>query len=155
VDSETSVRRRTGLKLAVALVSIVVVSAAVGWFIIRDLIDFCGCGEHVFIDFSSMQEAGGNWSMSVTSAPSGFALANVTMTIYDSGGTVKMPMSSIQLSRLTAANWSVYGVVYQKKGTEDQVVPGAIVLVNESRYPAGYFYEISDTSGILANGIFG
>jgi len=93
--------------------------------------------------------------MSVTSAPSGFALANVTMTIYDSGGTVKMPMSSVQLSRLTAANWSVYGVVYQKKGTEDQVVPGAIILVNESRYPAGYFYEISDTSSILANGIFG
>jgi len=93
--------------------------------------------------------------MSVTSAPSGLALAAVTMTIMDSGGTVKMPMSSVQLSSLTAANWSVYGVVYQKLGTEDQVVPGAIILVNESRYPAGYCYEISDTLGILANGFFG
>jgi len=141
--------------LAVVIVSIVVVSVAVGSYIVLDITEFCGCGGTPrAIYFSSMQADEGNWSMTVTSTPSSLALADVTITIYDSGGSIKMPMTSVELSKLTAANWTKYEVIYQKNGTGNEVVPGAIILVNQSSYPAGYRYEISDHLGILANGIF-
>lgn len=95
-----------------------------------------------------------NWTMTVVSAPSGLALTTALMTIKNDTGAIKAPMDSVQLSNLTAANWSTYNVLYRKIGSESEVLTGASINVSRAIYPRGYGYEISDGWAVLASGTF-
>lgn len=101
----------------------------------------------------SVQKTGNNWSMQVTSAPSGLALSEVTMTIRDPNGATMYPMSAVPLSELTEDNWDTYKAYYQKtKASEDTVNAGATILLDFTTYSAGCHYDLIGGSSVLASG---
>lgn len=101
----------------------------------------------------SVKKTGDNWSMQVTTTPSGLALNQVTLTIQDANGATMYPMSSVPLSELTKDNWDTYKAYYQKtKPSEDAVNAGATILLDVTTYSAGCHYDLIGGSSILASG---
>jgi len=137
----------------ILMVAITVVLAAVLYVMVSGLLS--GPGSTARAIGVSKTTTGGNWTLLVTSSPTGLALTTVTLTIKDNNGVVKSPMSAIAMSTLTAANWNTYKVLYQKVNAADtDMTVGASILVYITTYPTNYRYEISDSTSILASGTF-
>ena len=98
-------------------------------------------------------ETGKNWTLLVSSAPSGLDLGSVFLTMKDRDGLVKQPMNSVPLSELTEQHWQTYKVYYQKAQNDDTTVTvGSSLLIYKEAYPSGYQYVLSNEMAILGNG---
>lgn len=137
----------------ILMVAITVVLAAVLYVTVSGLIDRRQPKNDMIV--FSVRRAGNNWSMLVTSAPTGLLLSSVTLTIRDANGVIRDPMASVPLSELTKDHWNTYKAYYQKlKSADIEVTTGASILVDAATYSAGSTYDVIGSSSILASGAF-
>ena len=110
-----------------------------------------GTGNPRFMGISVGRSADGtNWTLLITSVPSGLAPTAVRLTIITSGGSTALASTSF-----ASLNYAVDRAAY------DQAQPGGTVavadqlLISTVAYPTGYGYQISESTGILAEGMLG
>jgi len=97
----------------------------------------------------------GNWTLTSTCYDKDFHLSEITMTMRNSNGSIVNPMRQVMLTNLTEENWAIYHVMYLKVGDEDYVRQGARIVIDATRYPSGYRYELVDQYTIISNGVLG
>ena len=76
-----------------------------------------------------------SWILTVASVTTTFSLSMVKATIADANRIPLSPLSGVRLTDLTDANWATYHVLYQKRGQETDVAPGARIIIDKQAYP--------------------
>jgi hypothetical protein len=122
-------------------------------FTVSDGWETLGTGDLIgpYLEFQ-ITITGRNFTMTVTAASPGLALSSVEMTIEDTMNNVKL--NSAALSDLTTANWGTNKAIYQKIGTETDVVVGASISVDKASYYFCYKYFFVSGMDALAQGTF-
>jgi len=90
---------------------------------------------------------GTNWTLLITSVPSGLAPTVARLTILTSGGSTALASTSF-----ASLNYAVDRAVYSPSQSGGTVVAGDRLLISTVVYPTGYGYQISESTGILAAG---
>src|SRR3989440_4845895 len=89
---------------------------------------------------------GTNWTLLITSTPSGLTTAAVKLQITTSGGLTSLNPTAF--SALTSGAWNTNKAQFVGTGGTTIVV-GDRVLISTTTYPSGYAVQIADSQGIL------
>src|SRR3989449_3944814 len=89
---------------------------------------------------------GTNWTLLITTTPSGLTTSAVKLTITTSGGLTSL--SPTAFASLTSASWNANKAQFVGTGGTTIVV-GDRVLISTTTYPSGYAVQIADSQGIL------
>src|SRR5438094_1189594 len=90
---------------------------------------------------------GTNWTLLITTTPTGLTTSAVKLTITTGGGANTV-VNNIAFASLTAGNWNTNKAQFIGSGGTTIIV-GDRVLVSTTSYPAGYQVLIADSQGIL------
>lgn len=131
----------------VIMVAIILLLAAVLYVLVANLVQRPGPGLQL-MGFT-IDEDGGNWSVTIMSVPSG-KLPNATFVlIRDANSNIVLPRTPF--SDLTGANWSFYGIAYEDVSPSiDEIVAADRLHINRATYPPMSALEVSDDKRILA-----
>jgi hypothetical protein len=142
-------------KTILIVVTVVVVLAVIAALLFLTYPFLDGVDGYLGITFSVGTD-GSNWTLTVAGLIGETRLmpSEVCMTILDDGGSVKMPVSSIQLANLTLANWTTYRVAFLKVNPSSYLNAGDKISVDQASYPSGYHYQIQVASTNIASGTF-
>ena len=89
---------------------------------------------------------GTNWSLLITSTPTGLTTSAVKLTITTSGGSTAL--SPTAFASLTSGSWNMNRAQFVGNGGTTIVV-GDRLLISTTTYPTGYGVQIADSQGIL------
>ena len=153
--SRSSRRAETIVNVVAVVVAVVVIlyTFVALWYWNRAIIFTCDENYCAAIEIA-LGTSGNNWTMTVSHVQGNMRPSDIYMTIFDSNGTVKMPMSSVPIPTLTLANWTTYKVAFQKMHAGIDVGVGDKIFVDRESYPLGYHYRLHDSTRILATGEF-
>ncbi len=90
---------------------------------------------------------GTNWTLLITTTPTGLTLSAIKLTITTGGGANTV-VNNIAFSSLTSTNWNTNKAQFVGNGGSTVIV-GDRVLVSTTSYPAGYQVLIADSQGVL------
>lgn len=90
---------------------------------------------------------GTNWTLLITSVPTGLGPSSVKLAILTSGGSIAL--ASTAFASLNYATDRAAFVQAQSGGT---VTVGDRLLISTLSYPPGYGFQIADSTGVLAAG---
>ena len=130
----------------VIMVAVTVLLAAVLYVLVANLVQRPGPGPQLMR--LTINEDGGNWSVTIVSVPSG-KLPNATfVVIRDANSNIVLPRTPF--SDLTETNWSLYGIAYEDAfPSVDEVVAADRLHINRATYPPLSALEVSDDKRIL------
>ena len=131
----------------ILMVAITVVLAAVLYVMVSGLLTPTGTGPKVMGVTLSRSTDGSNWTLLITSTPSGLTTLGTKLTIISGGGT-----NVLNGKAFNALVYSSDRAAFVGTGGSTVVV-GDRLLISTVTYPTGNSYQISDASNILANGI--
>ena len=150
-DIRKSKSHRTRLIIAItSIITISIIVFGVWWTYINQGLTSSNPSERG-LEFDIQNESG-NWLLLVSYTPPNLVLSETTITIFNNYGYVVGAMNKVSLSELTSANWDLYKVLYQKVGTETNVVIGASILVDANTYQTGYKCQIATPTTIMYSG---
>src|SRR5438128_3083867 len=130
----------------ILMVAITVVLAAVLYVMVSGLLTPTGQGPRVMGVNIGRSGDGTNWTLLLTSTPTGLTTSAVKLTITTSGGLTSL--SPTAFSALTSGNWNTNKAQFVGTGGTTIVV-GDRVLISTTTYPSGYGVQIADSQGIL------
>ena len=131
----------------ILMVAITVVLAAVLYVMVSGLLTPTGQGPRVMGVNISPSGDGTNWTLLITTTPTGLTTSAVKLTITTGGGANTV-VNNIAFASLTAGNWNTNKAQFIGSGGTTIIV-GDRVLVSTTSYPAGYQVLIADSQGIL------
>src|SRR5947209_17461486 len=105
-----------------------------------------GQGRPMLFPYTTRFRSGTNWTLLLTSTPTGLTTSAVKLTITTSGGLTSL--SPTAFSALTSGNWNTNKAQFVGTGGTTIVV-GDRVLISTTTYPSGYGVQIADSQGIL------
>ena len=130
----------------ILMVAITVVLAAVLYVMVSGLLTPTGQGPRVMGVNIGTSGDGTNWTLLITTTPSGLTTSAVKLTITTTGGLTAL--NPIALSSLTSGSWNTNKAQFVGTGGTTVVV-GDRVLISTTTYPPGYGVQIADSQGIL------
>ena len=130
----------------ILMVAITVVLAAVLYVMVSGLLTPTGQGPRVMGVNIGTSGDGTNWTLLITSTPSGLTTAAVKLQITTSGGLTSLNPTAF--SALTSGAWNTNKAQFVGTGGTTIVV-GDRVLISTTTYPSGYAVQIADSQGIL------
>lgn len=134
------------LVIVVAVVLAGVVALLVGAQIVRTVPP--GSGNPRFMGISVSRSGDGtNWSLLITSVPSGLAPSGVRLAVLTSGGSVALASTAFAF-----LSYPTDRAVYVQTQPGGTVAAGDRLLISTSAYPPGYSFQIADSTGVLAAG---
>ena len=131
----------------ILMVAITVVLAAVLYVMVSGLLTPTGQGPRVMGVNISPSGDGTNWTLLITTTPTGLTTSATKLTITTGGGANTV-VNNIAFASLTAGNWNTNKAQFIGSGGTTIIV-GDRVLVSTTSYPAGYQVLIADSQGIL------
>jgi hypothetical protein len=132
--------------VVIAVVLVTVILAAVLYIMVSGLIQSPSPGPRVLgvnIGRSGNQS---NWTLLITSTPSGLTTSTVTLTIWTPNGSTAL--GPIGFTSLTSGSWSTNHAEFVGTGGTT-IVAGDQLLISTSTYPAGYSVQIADSQAVL------
>src|SRR5256884_7990418 len=90
---------------------------------------------------------GTNWTLLITTTPTGLTTSAVKLTITTGGGANTV-VNNIAFSSLTSTNWNTNKAQFIGSGGST-VIAGDRVVVSTTSYPPGHQVLIADSQGIL------
>src|SRR3989454_1733930 len=143
-EDETSVVCATA---PILMVAITVVLAAVLYVMVSGLLTPTGQGPRVMGVNISPSGDGTNWTLLITTTPTGLTTSATKLTITTGGGANTV-VNNIAFSSLTSTNWNANKA--QFIGSADATTPVTFqLLMPTSSYPPEYQVLIADSQGIL------
>jgi len=130
----------------ILMVAITVVLAAVLYVMVSGLLTPTGQGPRVMGVNIGTSGDGTNWTLLITSTPSGLTTAAVKLQITTQGGLTAL--QPIALASLTSSAWNTNKAQFVGTGGSTIVV-GDRLLISTTTYPPGYGVQIADSQGIL------
>jgi len=130
----------------ILMVAITVVLAAVLYVMVSGLLTPTGQGPRVMGVNIGTSGDGTNWTLLITTTPSGLTTSAVKLTITTTGGLTAL--NPIALSSLTSGSWNTNKAQFVGTGGTTVVV-GDRLLISTTTYPSGYGVQIADSQGIL------
>src|SRR5437867_229005 len=131
----------------ILMVAITVVLAAVLYVMVSGLLTPTGQGPRVMGVNIGRSGDGTNWTLLITTTPTGLTTSAVKLTITTGGGANTV-VNNIAFSSLTSANWNANKAQFIGSGGSTVIV-GDRVVVSTTSYPPGYQVLIADSQGIL------
>src|SRR5947209_6864024 len=130
----------------ILMVAITVVLAAVLYVMVSGLLTPTGQGPRVMGVNIGTSGDGTNWTLLITTTPSGLTTSAVKLTITTTGGLTAL--NPIALSSLTSGSWNRNNTQFDATGGTTTVA-GYRVLNSTTTYASGYGVQIADSQGIL------
>src|SRR2546425_6584896 len=131
----------------ILMVAITGVLAAVLYVMVSGLLTPEGQGPRVMGVNIGRSGDGTNWTLLITTTPSGLTTSAVKLTITTGGGANTV-VNNIAFSSLTSTNWNTNKAQFIGSGGSTVIV-GDRVVVSTTSYPPGYQVLIADSQGIL------
>jgi len=123
------------------------VLAAVLYVMVSGLLTPTGQGPRVMGVNIGRSGDGTNWTLLITTTPTGLTTSAVKLTITTGGGANTV-VNNIAFSSLTSVNWNTNKAQFIGSGGSTVIV-GDRVVVSTTSYPPGYQVLIADSQGIL------
>src|SRR5437867_7306149 len=120
----------------ILMVAITVVLAAVLYVMVSGLLTPTGQGPRVMGVNIGRSGDGTNWTLLITTTPTGLTTSAVKLTVTTGGGANTV-VNNIAFASLTAGNWNTNKAQFIGSGGTTLIV-GDRVLVSTTSYPAGY-----------------
>src|SRR5256886_12701048 len=131
----------------ILMVAITVVLAAVLYVMVSGLLTPTGQGPRVMGVNIGRSGDGTNWTLLITTTPTGLTTSAVRLTVTTGGGANTV-VNNIAFATLTGVNWStIRGQFIGSGGTT--LIVGDRLVISTTSYPAGYQVLIADSQGIL------
>ena len=131
----------------ILMVAITVVLAAVLYVMVSGLLTPTGQGPRVMGVNIGRSGDGTNWTLLITTTPTGLTTSATKLTITTGGGANTV-VNNIAFSSLTSANWNANKAQFIGSGGSTVIV-GDRLLISTASYPPGYQVLIADSQGIL------
>src|SRR5256885_13097449 len=131
----------------ILMVAITVVLAAVLYVMVSGLLTPTGQGPRVMGVNIGRSGDGTNWTLLITTTPTGLTASATTLTITTGGGANTV-VNNIAFSSLTSTNWNANKAQFIGSGGSTVIV-GDRLLISTASYPPGYQVLIADSQGIL------
>ena len=132
--------------VVIAVVLVTVILAAVLYIMVSGLIQTPDQGPRVLGVTIGRSGNQSNWTLLITSTPSGLMTSTVTLTIWTSSGS--RALGPIAFTSLTSGSWGTNHAQFVGTGG-NTIVAGDQLLISTSTYPAGYGVQIADSQAIL------
>src|SRR3989475_1218802 len=130
----------------ILMVAITVVLAAVLYVMVSGLLTPTGQGPRVMGVNIGTSGDGTNWTLLITTTPTGLTTSAVKLTITTTGGLTAL--NPIALSSLTSGSWNTNKA--QFVGTGGTMIVGRDqLLISTTTYPSVHAFPIANTQGIL------
>ena len=97
--------------------------------------------------FVARSSDGTNWTLTLTSVPSGLSTSVTRLTLISPGG-----QTALGPTAFAVLSYSADRVAYSQAQPSSTVGVGDRLLISAATYPTGYTYQISDGTSILASG---
>ena len=131
----------------ILMVAITVVLAAVLYVMVSGLLTPTGQGPRVMGVNIGRSGDGTNWTLLITTTPTGLTTSATKLTITTGGGANTV-VNNIAFSSLTSVNWNTNKAQFIGSGGSTVIV-GDRLLISTASYPPGYQVLIADSQGIL------
>src|SRR5439155_2893030 len=106
----------------------------------------CSCDRVMGVNIARSGD-GTNWTLLITTTPTGLTTSAVKLTITTGGGANTV-VNNIAFSSLTSTNWNANKAQFIGSGGSTVIV-GDRLLISTTSYPPGYQVLIADSQGIL------
>src|SRR5438309_10138721 len=130
----------------ILMVAITVVLAAVLYVMVSGLLTPTGQGPRVMGVNIGRSGDGTNWTLLITSTPTGLTTSAVKLTITTSANLTALGPTAF--SALTSGSWSTNHAQFVGTGGTTIVV-GDRLLISTTAYPSSYSVQIADLQGVL------
>jgi len=130
----------------ILMVAITVVLAAVLYVMVSGLLVGPTGGPQVMGVTRQLSPDSTNWTLLITSSPTGLSTSGTTLTIVSPGGATVLAATAF-----SALVYATNGAVFQSDG-DSTVEAAESVLINASTYPVNFTVRIAAASGILYQG---
>src|SRR2546427_2039667 len=131
----------------ILMVAITVVLTAVLYVMVCGLLTPAGQGPRVMGVNIGRSGDGTNWTLLITTTPTGLTTSAVKLTVTTGGGANTV-VNNIAFASLTAGNWNTNKAQFIGSGGTTLIV-GDRLVISTTTYPAGDQVPIADSQGIL------